>query len=80
MSERRPLTEGIKTLPHAPAVAPEIEQRFVHGTKAPASTPPVTCSPKTGPRVMRVVCPKTGKEILDETDKTFAGTDHRQAA
>ena len=44
MSERRPLTDGIKTLPQAPAVAPEIEQQFVHGTKAaalrPAAAPP----------------------------------------
>jgi hypothetical protein len=37
MADRRPLVEGLKTPPQAPAVDPQVEKAFVHGTKAPAT-------------------------------------------
>jgi hypothetical protein len=43
MVERRPLTEGLK--PQAPAVDPNVERDFVHGTKAPKTTPQASTAP-----------------------------------
>lgn len=34
MAERRPLTEGLKSLPQVPPVDPKLERDFVHGAKA----------------------------------------------
>jgi hypothetical protein len=45
MAERRPLTEGLKTPPQVPAVDPQREREFVHGTKATATTEPRAASP-----------------------------------
>ena len=42
MKERRPLTEGINPPPQMPAVDPQKEREFVHGTKATATTAPVS--------------------------------------
>jgi hypothetical protein len=44
MAERRPLTEGLKPPIQVPAIDPQLEREFVHGTKAAASTP-TTASP-----------------------------------
>jgi len=41
--ERRSLTEGIKT--PVPAVNPELERQFVHGTKMAATPSPATSQP-----------------------------------
>jgi hypothetical protein len=43
MVERRLLTEGIKT--PAPPVDPELERKFVHGTKVLDASAPATSSP-----------------------------------
>jgi len=43
MVERRPLIEGIKT--PVPAVNPELERQFVHGTKTAAAPSPATSQP-----------------------------------
>ena len=40
----------------------------------------MTCSPKSDPGVMRVNCPRTGKETLDEAQETFPGTGGSQAS
>jgi hypothetical protein len=48
MAERRPLTEGLKPPPQAPAVDPAVERQFVHGgSKAVAgtATPSTAVSP-----------------------------------
>jgi hypothetical protein len=45
MSERRPLIEGLKPPPQAPAIDPKREHEFVHGTQTPATAPPGTTSP-----------------------------------
>jgi hypothetical protein len=45
MAERRPLTEGLKPPPQAPAIDPSIEHEFVHGAKATKPTPQATLSP-----------------------------------
>jgi hypothetical protein len=45
MSDRRPLTEGLKTPPHPVAVDPELERQFVHGTNTPAMPAPAAVSP-----------------------------------
>jgi hypothetical protein len=45
MVERRPLTEGLKPLPQAPAVDPAVERQFVHGAKPAASPEPRAASP-----------------------------------
>src|SRR5580698_553770 len=68
-----PLADSIRPLPQ---LAQKRRLRRDHRRLAGEA---LTCSPKTDPRVMRVFKPGKGKEILDETDKTFAGTDHRQA-
>ena len=39
MADRRPLTEGLKPPPQLPAVDPQKEREFVHGTKATATGP-----------------------------------------
>jgi hypothetical protein len=43
MTERRPLTDGIK--PPPPPVDAQREREFVHGTKATASTAPTSATP-----------------------------------
>jgi hypothetical protein len=50
MAERRPLTEGLKSPPQAPAVDPQREREFVHGTKATPTTTPASTS-----RLVRVL-------------------------
>jgi hypothetical protein len=45
MADRRPLTEGLKTPPQAPAVDPKLERDFVHGAKATAAHEPRATSP-----------------------------------
>jgi hypothetical protein len=46
MVERRPLIEGLKPVPAAPAIDAQREHEFVHGAKAkPAPTPPTAASP-----------------------------------
>jgi hypothetical protein len=43
MTERRPLTEGLK--PSLPPVDPQREREFVHGAKATTPTAPAAVSP-----------------------------------
>ncbi len=48
MAERRPLTEGLKPSPQAPAIDPELERKFVNGgpkAAASAPTPATSVSP-----------------------------------
>jgi hypothetical protein len=45
MADRRPLTEGLKPPPQAPAVDPQVEREFVHGAKIPKTTPPASTTP-----------------------------------
>ena len=45
MVERRPLVDGLKPQPSAPAVDPQREREFVHGVKSPASASTSTPSP-----------------------------------
>jgi hypothetical protein len=45
MVDRRPLTEGLKPPQQVPAVDPNVERDFVHGTKAPKATPQASATP-----------------------------------
>jgi hypothetical protein len=40
MTERRPLTEGLKTPPQAPAIDPQKEKEFIYGDKAKKEVAP----------------------------------------